>query len=120
MRIRAEFPCCPVAATLALVWDRWTLLIVRDLLGGTKRFGELQRSLAGISHKVLAEHLRRMEETGFGVRRAYAEGPPHVEYSLTEIGRSLSPIIDALWEWGEAYKAVCDGAASQAAISGLA
>ena len=66
------------------------------------------------------EHLRRMEETGFVVRRAYAEVPPHVEYSLTEIGRSLSPIIDALWEWGEAYKAVCDGAASQAAISGLA
>jgi DNA-binding HxlR family transcriptional regulator len=108
-----------VAATLALVGDRWTLLIVRDLLGGTKRFGELQRSLDGISHKVLAEHLRHMEETGFVVRRAYAEVPPHVEYSLTEIGRSLSPIIDELWKWGEAYKSRLGDAAREITVSGL-
>jgi DNA-binding HxlR family transcriptional regulator len=102
---REDLPLCPVETALALAGDRWTLLIARDLLNGTMRFGELRKSLGGISQKVLTEHLRKMEETGFVQRRIYAEIPPHVEYSLTDTGRSLSILIDALWRWGEAYKA---------------
>ena len=85
--------------------DRWKILIVRDLLMGTKRFGELKKSLTGISQKVLTSHLRAMEESGLVNRKVYAEVPPKVEYSLTETGKSLNLILDAMWKWGEDYKA---------------
>jgi DNA-binding HxlR family transcriptional regulator len=84
--------------------NRWKTLIIRDLLTGTKRFSALKKSLPGISQKVLTDHLRIMEETGLVRREAYAEYPPRVEYSLTELGRSLKPIFDAMREWVEEYK----------------
>jgi DNA-binding HxlR family transcriptional regulator len=101
---RNELPPCPVETTLLLTGNRWNMLIVRDLLTGTKRFGELKKSLDGISQKVLTQHLRLMEENGLVKRVVYAEVPPKVEYSLTEIGRSLEQIHDAMWKWGESYK----------------
>lgn len=101
---RYELPACPVETTLILMGDRWKTLIVRNLLTGTKRFGELKKSLDGISQKVLTQHLRIMEENGLVHRKVYAEVPPRVEYSLTEIGLSLKPILDVMWQWGEEYK----------------
>jgi DNA-binding HxlR family transcriptional regulator len=102
---RYELPPCPVETALTLMGDRWKVLIVRDLLTETKRFGELRKSLDGISQKVLTQHLRIMEESGLVNRKVYAEVPPRVEYSLTDLGRSLKPIHDAMWKWGEEYKA---------------
>lgn len=102
---RYELPACPVETALTLMGDRWKILIVRDLLTGTKRFGVLKKSLNGISQKVLTQHLRIMEENGLVDRKVYAEVPPRVEYSLTELGLSLKPIHDAMWRWGEDYKA---------------
>ncbi|NLB91283.1 MAG: helix-turn-helix transcriptional regulator [Clostridiales bacterium] len=99
-----DLPACPVETTLTLMGDRWKLLIVRELLTGTKRFGELKKSLNGISQKVLTQHLRTMEEYGLVHRKVYAEVPPKVEYSLTELGQSIKPIHDAMWVWGEEYK----------------
>lgn len=101
---RYELPACPVETTLILMGDRWKMLIVRDLLTGTKRFGELKKSLTGISQKVLTQHLRIMEENGLVHREVYAEVPPKVEYSLTETGMSLKQIHDVMWKWGELYK----------------
>ena len=98
-------PACPVETALALMGDRWKILIVRDLLTGTKRFGELKKSLNGISQKVLTQHLRIMEENGLVHRKVFAEVPPKVEYSLTDLGHSLKYIHDAMWQWGEEYKA---------------
>lgn len=103
--MKKELPACPVETALTLVGDKWKTLIVRDLLTGTKRFGELKKSLTGISQKVLTQHLRIMEENGLVNRKVYAEVPPRVEYSLTELGYSLKPIHDAMWKWGEEYKA---------------
>ncbi len=104
---RYELPPCAVETALILMGDRWKLLIVRDLLPGTKRFGELRKSLGGISQKVLTQHLRLMEETGLVLRRVYAEMPPRVEYSLTELGRNLKTVHDAMRDWGECYQARC-------------
>ena len=101
---RYELPPCPVETALTLMGDRWKVLIVRDLLTGTKRFGELKKSLDGISQKVLTQHLRIMEENELVHRKVYAEVPPRVEYSLTDLGRSLKTIHDAMWQWGEEYK----------------
>lgn len=100
-----ELPDCPVEVSLMLMGDRWKILIVRDLLTGTKRFGELKKSLTGISQKVLTQHLRIMEKTGLVDRNVYAEVPPRVEYSLTKTGLSLKQILDVMWQWGEEYKA---------------
>lgn len=91
---------CPVSHALEVVVGKWTTLIVRDLLGGTKRFTELRAGLDGVNPKVLTERLRLLEEHGIVERRAYAEIPPRVEYSLTERGRSLEPVLAALWHWG--------------------
>lgn len=102
--MKKDLPACPVETALSLTGDKWKMLIVRDLLTGTKRFGELKKSLTGISQKVLTQHLRIMEETGLVHREVYAEVPPRVEYSLTEVGRSLKMIHDAMWQWGEEYK----------------
>lgn len=95
---------CPVETTLNLISNRWKVLIIRDLLVGTKRFGELKKSLGNISQKVLTAQLRSMEKTGLIDRKIYAEIPPRVEYSLTATGRSLKPILDAMSNWGEQYK----------------
>ena len=97
-------PACPVETTLMLIGSKWKVLILRDLMPGTKRFGELRRSIGSVSQKVLTAQLRDMEACGLVNRRVYAEVPPRVEYSLTELGRSLRPILDAMWAWGEAYK----------------
>ncbi len=95
---------CPVAVTLSLIEGKWKTLILRDLLDGTKRFGELQRSVEGISQKVLTTQLRALEANGIIKRIAYAEIPPRVEYQLTEEGRSLHMIIDAMKAWGKDYQ----------------
>ena len=97
-------PACPVETTLMLIGSKWKVLILRDLMPGTKRFGELRRSIGSVSQKVLTAQIRDMEACGLVDRRVYAEVPPRVEYSLTELGRSLRPILDAMWAWGEAYK----------------
>lgn len=102
--MNTNLPACPVETTLFIMGDKWKLLIVRDLLGGTKRFGELKKSLTGISQKVLTQHLRAMEASGLVSRKVYAEVPPRVEYSLTELGHSVRGIHDALFQWGEAYQ----------------
>lgn len=99
-----ELPACPVEMTLMLIGDRWKVLIIRDLLEGTRRFGELKKSVGNISQKVLTANLRSLEASGLINRRVYAEVPPRVEYSLTETGYSLKPILDAMVEWGTNYK----------------
>ena len=103
-KAKTELPACPVETTLTLIGDKWKVLILRDLLPGTKRFGELKKSVGNVSQKVLTAQLRAMEESGLVHREVYAEVPPRVEYSLTELGKSLKPILDSLWVWGEAYK----------------
>lgn len=100
-----DLPACPVETTLTLIGDKWKVLILRDLMPGTKRFGELKKSIGNVSQKVLTAQLRAMEESGLLTRTVYAEVPPRVEYTLTELGKSLMPILDALWNWGEEYKA---------------
>ena len=99
-----DLPACPVETTLTLIGDKWKVLILRDLLTGTKRFGELKRSIGYVSQKVLTAQLRDMEASGLVNRKVYAEVPPRVEYSLTELGLSLKPILDAMVLWGNAYK----------------
>lgn len=97
-------PACPVETTLMLISDRWKVLIVRDLMDGTKRFGELKKSIGQITQKVLTANLRSMESCGLVTRMVYAEVPPRVEYTLTETGYSLKPILDAMVDWGTNYK----------------
>ena len=104
VKTKKALPACPVETTLTLIGDKWKVLILRDLLPGTKRFGELKKSVGNVSQKVLTVQLRAMEESGLVHREAYAEVPPRVEYSLTELGKSLKPILDSMWVWGEDYK----------------
>lgn len=99
-----ELPACPVETTLMIIGDKWKVLILRDLMNGTMRFGELKKSIGHVSQKVLTAQLRDMEDKGLLTRKVYAEVPPRVEYTLTEIGYSLKPVLDALWAWGEQYK----------------
>lgn len=101
---KENLPPCPVETTLLLIGNKWKVLILRDLLDGTKRFGELKRSIGSVSQKVLTQQLRAMEEDGLVHREVYAEVPPRVEYSLTELGESLKPILDAMLNWGMDYK----------------
>jgi DNA-binding HxlR family transcriptional regulator len=100
-------PCedgsCPVTRAVAALDGRWTILIVRDLLGGTRRFGELRASLTGISPKTLTDRLRSLESDGLVERTMYAEIPPRVEYSLTPAGRTLEPVLLALADWGRTH-----------------
>ena len=98
-------PACPVETTLLLIGDKWKVLILRDLMPGTKRFGELKKSIGSVSQKVLTAQLRDMEQNGLVHRKVYAEVPPRVEYSLTDLGRSLKPILEALRIWGEEFQA---------------
>ncbi len=99
-----NLPVCPVETTLMLISDRWKVLIIRDLLYGTKRFGEIKKSVGNISQKVLTANLRSMEKSGLLTRKVYPEVPPKVEYTLTETGYSLKPVLDAMVAWGTEYK----------------
>lgn len=99
-----ELPACPVELTLTLISDKWKVLILRDLLPGTKRFGELKKTITHVSPKVLTAQLREMEKDGLLTRTVYAEVPPRVEYALTDLGLSLKPILDAMSNWGESYR----------------
>ena len=104
MKTKDELPDCPVATTVSLIGSKWKLLIMRNLLVRPWRFNELQKSLDGISQKVLTDSLRSMEADGIITRTVYPEVPPRVEYSLSELGESMRPIIKAMENWGTEYK----------------
>ena len=104
MLTKEELPECPVATTVQLIGSKWKLLIIRNLQMRPWRFNELKKNLEGISQKVLTDSLRSMEEDGIIVRTVYPEIPPRVEYSLSKLGESMKPILDAMWTWGEEYK----------------
>ena len=104
MLTKEEMPACPVATTVALIGSKWKLLIMRNLLSRPWRFNELKKDLEGISQKVLTDSLRSMEADGLLTRTVYPEVPPRVEYTLTETGYSLKPILDSMVDWGTAYK----------------
>ena len=102
--LSAACPACPVETTLTLISDKWKVLMLRDLMPGTKRFGELKKSIGTVTQKVLTAQLRQMEASGLLTRTVYAEVPPRVEYTLTDLGRSLRPVLDAMEAWGKAYQ----------------
>ena len=104
MKKKEELPVCPVATTVQLIGSKWKLLIMRNLLVRPWRFNELMRSLDGISQKILTESLRSMEDDGIIIRTVFPEVPPHVEYSLSEVGESMRPIIASMEAWGKHYK----------------
>ena len=104
MKTKSELPECPVATTVQLIGNKWKLLIIRNLLVRPWRFNELQKSLDGISQKVLTNNLRSMETDGIITRTVYAEVPPRVEYALSPLGESMRPILNSMQAWGEAYK----------------
>ncbi len=104
MLTKEELPECPVATTVALIGSKWKLLIIRNLLQRPWRFNELRKDLDGISQKVLTDSLRSMEEDGLITRTVYPEVPPRVEYALSDLGKSLKPILDSMVAWGNAYK----------------
>ena len=104
MLTKEELPECPVATTVQLIGSTWKLLILRNLLHRTWRFNELKKDLQGISQKVLTDSLRSMEADGLVTRTVYPEVPPRVEYTLSEVGETMRPIINAMAEWGENYK----------------
>lgn len=101
---KEDMPACPVATTVQLIGNKWKLLIIRNLRMRPWRFNELQKNLEGISQKVLTDSLRSMEKDGLVTRTVYPEVPPRVEYSLSELGESMSPILDSMQAWGEAYQ----------------
>ena len=101
---KTDLPACPVETTLMLIGDKWKVLILRDLRSGTKRFGELKKSVSGISQKVLTSNLRDMEGNGILTREVFPEVPPRVEYTLTDLGQSMMPIMDAMEKWGTEYQ----------------
>lgn len=103
---KSNLPPCPVETTLLFISNKWKVLLLRELLDGTKRFNELLRTLTPISQKVLTQNLRDMEAVGICHREVYPVVPPKVEYSLTELGKSLKPILDSMVEWGEMYKSL--------------
>lgn len=104
MLTKEELPVCPVATTVALIGSKWKLLIIRNLRVRPWRFNELRKDLEGISQKVLTDSLRSMEADGLITRTVYPEVPPRVEYALSELGKSMNPIIDAMEKWGNEYK----------------
>ena len=104
MLTKEEMPACPVATTVSLIGSKWKLLILRNLLARPWRFNELKKDLSGISQKVLTDGLRAMEEDGIVIRTVYPEVPPRVEYSLSPLGESMKPILDAMAAWGTEYK----------------
>lgn len=105
MLTKDELPECPVATTVQLIGNKWKLLIIRNLLGKTQRFTDFVKTIPGISKKVLTDNLRALEADGLIEREVFAEVPPRVEYSLSALGKTLKPILDAMWDWGTGYKA---------------
>lgn len=105
MQTQNILPPCPVETTLMLISNKWKVLILRDLMTGTRRFGEIKKSIGNVSQKVLTAQLRDMEQNGLVSRKVYPEVPPRVEYSLTDLGKSLKPILEAMRIWGEEYQA---------------
>ena len=103
MLTKDELPACPVATIVALVGNKWKLLIIRNLLGGTQRFNEMRRTIPGIRQKVLTDNHRELEHDELIVRKVYAEVPPRVDYELTALGRSLKPVLTAMRDWGLGY-----------------
>ena len=99
-----QLPKCPVETTLALIGEKWKILIIRDLLNGTKRFGELKQVCSGISQKVLTTNLRKMEDDGLIIRKNFSQSPPRVEYTLSDVGYSLASVLNAMASWGTDYK----------------
>lgn len=106
---KEEMPACPVATTVALIGSKWKLLIVRDLRARPWRFNELKKDLEGVSQKVLTDSLRSLEEDGIVIRRAYPEVPPRVEYSLSELGKAMEPVLDAMADFGRGYQELIRG-----------
>ena len=104
MLTKEELPECPVATSVALIGSKWKLLIIRNLLQRAWRFNALRKDLDGISQKVLTDSLRSMEEDGLITRTVYPEVPPRVEYALSDLGKSLKPILDSMVAWGNSYK----------------
>lgn len=105
MLTKEELPECPVATTVQLIGNKWKLLILRNLIyNGTQRFSDFAKTIPGISKKVLTDNLRALEDDGLVEREAFAEVPPRVEYSLSDLGKTLKPILDAMFEWGTDYK----------------
>jgi transcriptional regulator len=102
--LKKDLPTCPVELTLLLISNKWKILIIRDLLEGTKRFSELKKSITNISQKVLTSNLREMEENGLLSRKVYPEVPPRVEYTLTKVGYSLEPLLTDMDKWGTWYR----------------
>ena len=102
--LKKDLPPCPMELTLLLISNKWKILIIRDLLEGTKRFSELKKSITNISQKVLTSNLREMEENELLTRKVYPEVPPRVEYTLTDIGYSLKPLLDDMDKWGTWYR----------------
>ncbi|BDA63541.1 winged helix-turn-helix transcriptional regulator [Actinomyces capricornis] len=101
---RADLPACPVETCLLLIGNKWKVLILRDLMAGPLRFTALRNAVGGVTQKVLTANLRSMEEDGLIWRKAYAQVPPRVEYGLTDLGRSLAPVLDSLSSWGSRYQ----------------
>lgn len=99
-----NLPACPVETTLKIIGDKWKVLILRDLFTGTKRFNELKRSLTDVTQKMLTQQLRELENDGIIHREVYPVVPPKVEYSLTELGKTLKPVIDSMHDWGNYLK----------------
>ena len=108
MKKKKELPACPVATSVSLIGDKWKLLIIRNLKSRTLRFNELQSDLDGISQKVLTDSLRQMIDDGLVYRNDYHENPPRVYYGLTDLGKEMMPIIDALADFGNYYKTIVD------------
>ena len=108
MKTKDELPVCPVATAVSIIGGKWKLLIIRNLNERPWRFNELQRDIEGISQKVLTDSLRQMIDDGLVYRHDYQEMPPKVEYGLTELGKEMLPIIDALADFGNYYKSIID------------
>ena len=113
MIVDKNLPDCPVATTVGLIGNKWKILIIRNLLNGTFRFGELRKGIDNISQKVLTDNLRELESDGLIVRKIYAEVPPRVEYSLSPLGNSLKPIINDMEIWGNNYKELMNNSSNQ-------
>lgn len=104
MKKNYDIPACPVALTIGLIGSKWKLFVLRDLSNGTKRFGQLHKSIPGVSQKMLTQTLRDMERDGLLTRQVYPEVPPRVEYTLSKTGHSLQPLISDMAAWGEKYR----------------
>jgi len=111
-----EHAACPAETAISLLGSKWKLLILRELFKGMRRFGELSRSVPGISQKMLTQQLRQMEDDGLVSRKIYPEVPPRVEYSLTEIALGLKPVLDAMHKWGTKYMMKCGKTGAKAAV----